>query len=232
MEDDMDWDVHLKMQLPEVAIGALVFQPSGTDVYRTPYGDDWDLLWLGHCGEVFPETLPEVESRPADEVRKISRKHTIVDDGTVPPPQFVSGFQDFAAHPHTRWVAITGAPICTFAYALSQRGARKVLYELAVDRLNGAYDNQLADLCRRSIPQTAGVEPPEGLSINCLTVTPPVFFHHKAKGRVGSHSDIQDIGEDWTLEKGTTENIMWSARNNIANMIAGLPPESQFEAEP
>jgi hypothetical protein len=75
MEDDMDWDVRIKSQLLQVAKGARYLQPSSKmDV--SPYGDDWDVLWLGHCGEVFPETLEENRDKPtADpDIIAISRK--------------------------------------------------------------------------------------------------------------------------------------------------------------
>lgn len=234
----MDWDVRLKTQLEQAATGAREIFKSNTNnnTPHSPYGDDWDILWLGHCGEVFPETLDENKNRPASELQRMKHKHTISNDATVPPPHVVTGFQDFAASPHTRWVHVTGAPICTFAYALSQRGARKVLYALSVDGLRGAFDNQLAGICRRAVAAAADddgkreveVEGDRGLDAKCVTVTPPLFFHHKAKGPVSGDSDIQTVGGGGVREKGFTENIMWSARNNLQNMILGAEMESQF----
>lgn len=101
---------------------------------------------------------------------------------------------------------------------------------MSVDHLFGAFDNALAGLCRRSVA-AAGDEHAEGdrgLDTRCVSVTPPVFFHHKPKGRVAGDSDIQDVGGDDVRDKGFTENIMWSARNNIRNMILGTGMESQF----
>lgn len=118
---------------------------------------------------------------------------------------------------------VSGGPICTFSYALSQSGARKVLYGLAVDRLSGAFDNALADLCREG---ASGNE--DGLRAKCLSVTPPVFFHHRAKGPLAADSDIQKFESTDVRQKGTTENIVWSARNNIKNMLMGLEMENQF----
>ncbi|RYP15339.1 hypothetical protein DL765_005773 [Monosporascus sp. GIB2] len=88
----------------------------------SPYGRDWDLLWLGHCGEVFPELLDENKSQPTDdpEIRYMSRKFTISDSPTVPDLDKVTVLIVFRIElPHTRWVHVTGAPICTFAYDLS-----------------------------------------------------------------------------------------------------------------
>ncbi|ROW07444.1 hypothetical protein VMCG_03733 [Cytospora schulzeri] len=282
MEDDMDWDVRLKPQLELVAAGARAVISNLPDTYfptgrpsssssssssspagepNNPYGDDWDVLWLGHCGEPFPEDLPENKDLPYDDPGRtaMARKYTILNDATVPPLDHVTGIVDFTAHPErTRWVHVTAAPICTFAYAVSQRGARKILYDLSVDRLSGPFDNALAWLCRRAVggwSRLAGLaaqgDPLDregtlgdrGLDAKCLSVTPPVFFHHKAKGNIRGDSDIQSVGggdgegegeegkeEEPPVirEKGSTENIVWSARLNILNMLHGTAMESQW----
>jgi hypothetical protein len=270
MEDDMDWDVRLKPQLELVAAGArtvldnlpAAFSPSTTFTRSSksptsPYGDGWDLLWLGHCGEPFPENLDENSQLPADDPARIamSRKYTISNDVTVAPRDKLTGLIDFKAYPErTRWVHFTAAPICTFAYAVTNRGAERILFDLSVDRLSGPFDNALAWLCRRAVGSwsslakgaksakadgTAGGKTQEmftdkgdlGLDMKCLSVTPPLFFHHKAKGAVSGDSDIQAVGgnkDTRVREKGTTENIVWSARNNIRNMLMGTQMESQF----
>jgi len=270
MEDDMDWDVRLKPQLEIVAAGARAVMSNLPDTYfptgrasstagpipNSPYGDDWDILWLGHCGEPFPEELVENKELPDDDPGKVAMKlrYTILNDATVPPLDHVTGIVDFKAHPErTRWVHITAAPICTFAYAVSNRGAQKILYDLSVDRLSGPFDNALAWLCRRAVggwsklaalaaegdPQDReGKLGDRGLDAKCLSVTPPVFFHHKAKGNIHADSDIQNVGGEGAegeeppppviREKGSTENVMWSARLNIMNMIQGTAMKSQW----
>ncbi|KAH6652066.1 hypothetical protein BKA67DRAFT_537910 [Truncatella angustata] len=235
MEDDMDWDVRLKPQLERVAQGARALLGSASNP-TSPYGDDWDILWLGHCGEVFPELLDENKGKPADDagLKYMQRKFVIENDLTVPPLDKVTGLIDFKQSPeHTRFVHITAAPICTFAYALSQRGARKVLFDLSVDHLNGPFDNSLAWLCRRAVSSMGSTDPKaagdRGLDAKCISVTPPVFFHHKAKGLISGDSDIQTVADSKIREKGSTENIVWSARSNIRNMIMGTRMESQYE---
>ncbi|KAI1324870.1 hypothetical protein F5Y16DRAFT_379788 [Xylariaceae sp. FL0255] len=218
MEDDMDWDVRLKTQLRKIAEGARHVMPSGGRTSDSPYGDSWDVLWLGHCGEIFPEVLPENEGKQEHP------KYTMSDDKTVPPFGKVTGLVDFAKYPEfTRWVHVSGGPICSFAYALSQSGARKVLFDLSVDRLGGAFDNALANLCRDGASGNL-----DGLRAKCLSVTPPIFFHHRAKGPLSSDSDIQQYTSTDIREKGETENVVWSARNNLRNMMLGLEMESQL----
>jgi hypothetical protein len=242
MEDDMDWDVRLKLQLGLIAQGtrAIFSSPSKA---KSPYGDDWDLLWLGHCGEPFPEDLEENRKLKEDDpgLLEMSRKYTILNDATVPSWDKLTGLVKFKRYPeHTRWVHVSAAPICTFAYALSQRGARKVLYSLSVDGIHEPYDNALAGMCRRSVGSLVRDRPVKGdggLGMKCLSVTPPVFFHHKAKGSVSADSDINKVEQDEKLveqgknakvrERGSTENIVWSMRLNLPNLLTGKPMEAQ-----
>ncbi|KAK0113804.1 hypothetical protein ONS95_014053 [Cadophora gregata] len=228
LEDDMDWDVRLKSQLQLIADGTRTLQGS-TSSSNSPYGNDWDLIWLGHCGEVFPEQLEGNTSKAPDSPEYISltTKYVIHEDPTVPPPSHTHGFQNFTESPHTRWIHVTGGPICTFAYALSLTGARKVLLDLSVDHLVGPFDNALAGLCRWGREE-------ERLGMRCYSVTPPVFVHHKSKGHVSGDADIQLVGggEKGELrEVGTTENIVWSARKNVRELIMGGEIHSQFDEE-
>ncbi|KAH6659305.1 hypothetical protein BKA67DRAFT_652544 [Truncatella angustata] len=224
MEDDMDWqvflgDVRLRSQLEAVARGARIVMPSSSNP-SSPYGDSWDVLWLGHCGEIFPEQIAEWQQGKPEHP-----KYVIENDETVAPLSKVTGLVDFKKYPEfTRWVHVSGGPICTFAYALTQSGARKVLFDLSVDHLTGPFDNALASFCR-----DGALGNPDGLSAKCMSVTPPVFFHHKAKGPIMGDSDIQSVQNGETRKKGTTENIVWSARNNIQNLLMGTKMESQFE---
>lgn len=244
MEDDMDWDLRLKPQLELIAKGARAVFPSSSSWPYSPYGDDWDLLWLGHCGEPFPETLPENRNLAADHPGRaaMSRKYTILNDATVPAPEKLTGLVNWKEYPtHTRWVHISAAPICSFAYALSQQGARKILFGLSVNGIHDPYDNALAGMCRCSVDSLVKDRPAAGdscLGLKCLSVTPPVFFHHRAKGSVAGDSDINKVVKDDKLikqgkdgvvrDKGSTENIVWSMRLNLQNIIMGRPIESQF----
>lgn len=73
MEDDADWDVRLKPSLNGFARGARYIQSAPpTASLLSPYGDDWDVLWVGHCGR----TLPENDDRV----------FVIPDDPSIPPP--------------------------------------------------------------------------------------------------------------------------------------------------
>ena len=184
------------------------------------------MLWLGHCGEVFPEDLDE-NQRVAftdSSIAAMTRKYIISPDVTVPPPDQVRGFQNHTETPYTRWVHFSGGPICSFAYALSQRGAQKVLFDLSVDHLTGPFDIALAGLCRWG-------RDTQRMGMRCVSVTPPLFEHHKAKGHIFKDSDIKNHEKAKTeiREAGWTENIVWSARANAHNMLISRKMQSQFE---
>lgn len=149
---------------------------------------------------------------------------------TVPPYHHISNLVDWSNFaPGTRIVHRSAAPICSFAYALSQTGARKVLHALSINGLHMAFDNSLAQLCRDAAFDLArGRE--GGYGLRCVSVNPTIFFHHKAKGRLAGDSDIQSYGGDGsTRERGITESIMWSMRLNLMNILSGTTLEAQFE---
>ncbi|KAK4946820.1 hypothetical protein LTR10_014323 [Elasticomyces elasticus] len=72
LEDDADWDVGLRAQLVQYARGARYLQGvAETTVTRSAYGEDWDMLWLGHCAALTNHTD--------------KRRFTIANDPTVEP---------------------------------------------------------------------------------------------------------------------------------------------------
>ncbi|PFH55462.1 hypothetical protein XA68_18269 [Ophiocordyceps unilateralis] len=220
IEDDIDWDVHLKLQLSDIANGARqVLSESSSHVPRSPYGDSWDVLWLGHCGEPFPETLEENVALEAEAKVRMSVKHSIKEDDTVPPYSQVSRLVDWSVFPaRTRLVHLSAAPICSFAYALTQSAARKILFALSVDGLHMAFDNSLAQLCRDSV-HDLGRQREDGYRLKCLSVNPTIMFHHKAKGLLHADSDIQSYGEDGSIREkvpGTSvRSLEGTSRGNI-----------------
>ncbi|KAK7983326.1 hypothetical protein PG989_010728 [Apiospora arundinis] len=213
---------------------------------HSPYGDDWDILWLGHCGETFPERIPGHEV-----VDLASARYTYYamrDDETMPPLANTSSWinGDLRREPGTRWVHFSGGPTCSAGYALSQSGARKVLHALSVGgTLIAQLDNAMADLCRDHTPWDAisstrvssvtNKPPPPGYAgarMRCLSVTPAVISQHKPRGRRAAESDIESVENGHEIrEKGESPNLVWSARLNVQNLILGLPMENQFEAQ-
>ncbi|KAF2116357.1 hypothetical protein BDV96DRAFT_645684 [Lophiotrema nucula] len=243
LEDDLDWDIHLKDQLFNFSLACRTliqpllpgphdnetqivplyieqtYPPPRTDQHNyglplearyptipphtSPYGDTWDVLWLGHCGMLMPSAFT-----PGHSSMRI--RYT---DTTVPARSNLdtnrSGSELIDAYPdHTRVVHHAFIPVCSLAYAVSQRGARRILYELSVRNYTSEYDNMLRELCD-------GEEMREGKLV-CLTAQPAYFSHWRERGWRGKDSDIDVVGDDdeWR-EEGRSVNIRWSVRRNM-----------------
>jgi hypothetical protein len=175
----------------------------------SPYGDlsRWDLLWLGHCGCRFPR---------ASDLNAPLGRIVIANDTTVPAHRHLNmelGTNELLAQypAHTRMVSRARVNSCSLAYAVSQPGARKLLYELGVHKMTDANDIMLRFVCD-------GVD--ERQQATCLTVQPQLFQHHRPAGSRAGFSDINDFGGGYN-DVATTDNIRWSVRVNFPKLING-----------
>lgn len=260
LEDDADWDVRIKEQLFAISQGTRIlldraheeeaFTASLTpkqrqvDRINSPYGHGWDILWLGHCGETFPERIPghhEIHDPSSARYTYFAMR----DDETLPAEpaavteSWIAG--DLARERGTRWVHFSGGPTCSQAYALSQSGARKVLLALSVGgTLVEQLDNAMSRLCRDHTPWDDGAGDPRdprdprdppgypGAGARCLSVNPAVFSQHKPRGRRSAASDIETVEDGEGLrEEGESPNLVWSARLNVQNLMMGRPMQEQ-----
>ena len=200
LEDDVDWDVALRRQIGPVA--AAVRLLTDADPARGPFGDDWDLLFLGHCGDALDEADPDA---------------VLVDDATLLPAHYVRSVYGAAPYAalgeRTRVVQRSYAPVCLFGYAVTARSARKVLRYL-----RGAgreVDLKLRTGC-------------EGGALRCVSVAPELFHHQRHVGSKCLSTSILEIEEDWrTRGRMFTHNIRNSARCNWnrwgRNLVHCLP---------
>lgn len=116
-----------------------------------PYGDRWDVLWLGHCGSMGP-----FEGRVYQ-----------FNDSTAPPGQFE--YTIVGADPpdpyirpdNLRLVYELKWNVCTYAYAVTTDGARKL--RMAGEDSSIPWDLRLNDICQQNP------------SVRCMTVWPQVF---------------------------------------------------------
>ncbi|KAI1456809.1 glycosyltransferase family 25 protein [Annulohypoxylon moriforme] len=204
--------------------------------YKSAYGDDWDVLWLGHCGTDFPSENSEVNPL----------RITIPEDPTVPAPKHLKP-HPFALldklgeiyPPHTRVVHASSGTICSLAYAISYQGARKLLL-----KFNSHYDAQwdlmLQKWCEGGYTTKDKSQTKPDSNTNskttyenqevpvCLTVQPPLFSHHYAKGGT---SNIQGQGGGYTTATGTPY-IRLSVRENLKRLIAGAPESEMIDQLP
>ncbi|KAK5451930.1 hypothetical protein LTS15_007653 [Exophiala xenobiotica] len=215
LEDDVDWDIRLRSLLTDFALASdtiltrhdavpLKFRElafHNTPV-SSPYGDGWDVLWLGHCGM-------EISDRSCAVIQE--------NDETVPELQFlhswnrdeVSPLADYP--PHTRVVGEQRQGVCSLAYAVSQAGARGLLNSLGLKRMNSAFDLMLREWCEGTH---------EEHSNRCVGVLPQLFDHYRRIGPSEVDSDISVPNGDYR-NQSFTENIRWSVRLNMDKILRG-----------
>lgn len=181
---------------------------------RDPYGSEWDIIWLGHCGAHLP---PPSSSKP-DRI-------TILNDVTVPEPRHlksgplakVDEIAD-AYPPHTRVIHRSKQTVCSIAYAVTQSGARKLLHEFGVREFSQGYDFALSDFCDGLKGGRASGRP------LCITVQPPIFSHHFP---LKANSDITGHGAGYVAVV-ETRYVRWSARMNLERVLKGEKVEDQW----
>ena len=206
LEDDVDWDYYIHDQMTTFTTGlnAILNTTVNADT-NSPYGDTWDLLWLGHCGETLMRDKP---------IYRIS------EDKTMPGWDHISGL---ANHPpwemfpeHTRFVHSTGDPTCSFGYAVSHRGAQKMMYHLEIAGLGAPFDVELRTFCK-----AAGVI--------CASATLGYFGRHRAAGLEQADSDLEAYGGDGQVRtQAYTDLVKYSVRLNVERLLQGEAPVSQW----
>ncbi|WPH02260.1 Hypothetical protein R9X50_00511600 [Acrodontium crateriforme] len=241
LEDDADWDIRIKQQMRDFAKASRLLvqplqgtndtfldptypqprpgqKPSSFDISETssgepttsPYGDldRWDLLWLGHCGCRFPFL--------SDGNVPLGRA-VVSNDNTVPKKDLINvEFGDNqlqSQYPdYTRVVSRARVNTCTLGYALSQQGARRMLYELGLHKMTGTTDMMFRSVCD-------GVDGRDLMT--CLTVQPQLFQHHRAVGPKTKFSDINEDESGEYIDKASTANVRWSTRMNFRKLVNG-----------
>ncbi|GAB7355468.1 hypothetical protein MBLNU459_g5969t1 [Dothideomycetes sp. NU459] len=188
LEDDMDWDVDVRNQTLLIAQAVRALTHAGA-VKEAPYGLDWDILWMGHCSDPPNFDEPMVKFRdptaiPLEMYRGLNRHIT-------------TGLQQGERSVHYSW-----NPVCTFAYAVSARGAKKLLAYASLGQ-GGAYDLMLMHACQDNV-------------LKCVSVNPEIFNpYHPAEGDA-SEVRAGDAGQAFDVVTGTemghTNNILHSAR--------------------
>ena len=208
MEDDVDWDIRIKSQLIDFAKGArwLMNNPANARMH-SPYGEGWDVLWIGVCADQFPQ----------DD----DRMYVLPNDQSVPDHNSLrdNNIDQMKTYPeHSRLIHMAGGPICSFAYAVNYRSAQKLMFGASVKELRGIFDNALSWWCTD-----------HSQDAKCIVGQPSYFFHHRPAGLETKISDIGSYGgEGQVRQKGETQNIRWSVRN-LVNMEKLLTGKTDFE---
>jgi hypothetical protein len=90
--------------------------------------------------------------------------------------------------PHTRVVHRSWRTVCTLAYGISQAGARRFFYELAVRKKDSSTDLMFRRVCDGLLGRTQRTY---------LAVTSELFQHHRPVANKATFSDITNRGADY-----------------------------------
>ncbi|OQU96141.1 hypothetical protein CLAIMM_02264 [Cladophialophora immunda] len=207
-EDDADWDLAIKYQAMQAAQATrfLTAQPED-EKPLSPYGDYWDIIWFGHCAA---QTDPEFD-----------RRFVVTDDPTVLPPWARSEFvqpdmsiweedSDDYLNFQTRIYFRSSWNSCTAAYAISLRGAEKVVFTESMVPFNDPVDNGMGAMCNR-----------HALDFTCIAPFPTVVGISKPAGASNRGSDIRGLDNVQVVEQGWSERLMYSTRQNIPRILTG-----------
>ena len=215
LEDDVDWDIHLRtQQIPSAAAairklvrdktsipGNLNTKPEWNNYWG--YSSTWDILYLGHCGDIF---------RPSSWTSQVQR--IIYEDKTLPPrremhPYTVSFLQSLDIPEYTRMMHQSIFPLCTFGFAVTRNAAYKLLTDIAHKEAEGgtmAYDVRVLEACR-------------DLGFRCWSANPELFHHMDMESEIAKYTlpeadgEVEKAGAD---DKGRLKNLRAGAAPNIA----------------
>jgi hypothetical protein len=231
LEDDVDWDPRVRSQLSSLGLASqqlpdmiarleleapkydMAHQGPGsihadtskhlslsssvsTTKSSSLYGRDWDVLWLGHCSA----SPPAQHNISAPKV--LPDRIVLPNDATVLEPNPSHKISPAPYPPHTRVYHRTHNTLCTLAYAVTQKGARKILYEHGIRNFDRGYDFALSEWCD-------GTTKHMGDRPLCLTSSPPVFGHFQGH-RGGGKSDIVDFGSEGVRESVLVQSVRGS----------------------
>ncbi|KAI1281397.1 glycosyltransferase family 25 protein [Xylaria sp. FL0933] len=195
VEDDVDWDVRIKEQMKLISDNVRIYTQTPPED-ETPYGVDWDVLWLGHCGSLIQDGMPNPH-----EFEDESRCETALYSG------WSKRFLREKLPEGHRLIQVSRQTVCTFGYGVTKSGAQKVLGLLGKGA-NEAFDVSLSAHCRTD-------------QLRCLVVNPQIFNHYEPPSDRGYMSQVH-VGDgqgsaaheegDFEHKMGTTGNIMKSAR--------------------
>ena len=125
----------------------------------------------------------------------------------------------------------SGGELCTVGYAVSQRGARRLLHQFGIKAWNGIFDSELGRWCAGEDPRTDAEAKLEaegkgkqraknggGRERVCLTSQPPIFAHHHP---MDGESDIGGLGGGYAT-KYETKYLRYSVRMNLERIVQGI----------
>ncbi|KAK9360611.1 hypothetical protein V1504DRAFT_454051 [Lipomyces starkeyi] len=213
LEDDADFDVNIHKIFERISTQMQhnrlrVVPPTEREIEAAPYGLDWDVLYLGQCSDYASprKDLAQAFSDQDAPQRAVTHEH------------FVSMLQSFGVYGKaigkTRVISPSYGPVCTLSYAITRRGAQRLLLNLSYLGLSTAVDVDMLNKLQ------AG-------AIRGYTITPPPFSAFRLNNEKDSDTKQQLSPEEIEKQKkekdekekdigniaGTSLNIRNSARH-------------------
>lgn len=195
-EADATWDIELRRQLAHFSTGIhkiLVqlgkIDPATKITNKDPYlHSHWDLIQLGGCYESVEgvnKSIPYAD--PYAQLKQVSLDNTPIENGT-------------------RLIRHNGEQMCTTSYAMSRRGAEKLLLRGALD-FNTAVDGVISELVRQDL-----------IDQYTLLPTPVIQWKYvKVLGINVKNSEISDMTkEDSELTQKQKDQAWDEAHKNMS----------------
>ena len=220
-EDDVDWDIRLRtIQVPLAQQSARTLSTaSHLDAERYPWGTprDWDLLYLGHCGDYLNDITDGVGVGHHHPAQLDKLKHILYPDPTMPNrtdlhPYTASFLTAMAVPERTRVLHHSVWPLCTFGYAITRRTAERLLEELApakedIRKHITAYDSAILTACR------------DGL-LYCYTLQPELFHHMEGESIIADEEATERIVVRPPVDQAGYEQVVY--RKETSNIGCGF----------
>lgn len=190
LEDDVDWDIHLRTSQTPLAAAAMrqlltthppTKAPAQRGAHSTYWGPlDWELLFLGHCGDFFPDS--QLQESPFlayadDSLMPAARLHT----------KTAAFLRQLGMPEHVRLAHRSRWPLCTFAYGVTRASARRILDQYSDEGEGGcqAFDVRVLEACRDH-------------DWRCYTINPELFHHIEAPSEIANVDETEAATETAT----------------------------------
>ncbi|KAK9372542.1 uncharacterized protein V1513DRAFT_452020 [Lipomyces chichibuensis] len=209
LEDDVDFDANihdifelLSTQMQNNRIRTT--PPTEHEKKAAPYGLDWDVLYVGQCSDRANEN-------------RLDLVH-IYEDPNVPSRQdtfdhFVGQLQSLGIHGRNlgkmRAIAPAWSPVCTMGYAITRKGAERLILDLSYRGITAAIDIDIIRKLQQGI-------------IRGYSITPPLFSAWRVDG--AKDSDNQGLENDQTElgagnSRGYSHSMKTSARREMVKIL-------------
>ncbi|KAK9360610.1 hypothetical protein V1504DRAFT_454050 [Lipomyces starkeyi] len=209
LEDDVDFDANihdifelLSTQMQHNRIRTT--PPTEHEKKAAPYGLDWDVLYVGQCSDRSNEDRLDLVHIYEDP--NVPSRHDTFD-------HFVGQLQSLGIHGRNlgkmRAIAPAWSPVCTMGYAITRKGAERLILDLSYRGITAAIDIDIIRKLQQGI-------------IRGYSITPPLFSAWRVDG--AKDSDNQGLEKDQSElgsgnRQGYSHSMKTSARKEMVKIL-------------